>query len=463
MDPEAASVALTPDPATRPTPPPKQRPAPEGNWYDEPLERTPASTRTFEPPENISKKTRRLSKKTLIISLIIILLLAAGGAVYWFVIKPKHQSKPVPAATQANNEVQAPKALSGNFRMIATGDIITHDSVNQNAKKPDGSYDYAPMLSEIKPLISKADTRICHDTVSTAGASLGITGYPSFNAPTELLTGLASSGCNILSLASDHIGDKGQAAIDATLQAVDAQKEIVLSAGANRSAEERAKDRYFNIGDGVVKFAYFSYTAKQNKPSTTPYGVNAYDKATVAADIKKVRETANFVIVSMCWGKEDSGDIQPDQDRIAQELADAGADVVFGHCTHIVQPVKQVKSTDGARSTIVYYSLGNTLNSQLPVETLIGGIAVIDIDLATKKITSAGFMPTYMHYEWTPAQKAAKDINSRKNLKLYPLDKAEAPLAASQNGTTVAAQTARITEILNRFTPTKILKSTDLL
>jgi hypothetical protein len=86
-------------------------------------------------------------------------------------------------------------------------------------------------------------------------------------------------------------------------------------------------------------------------------------------------------------------------------------------------------------------------------------MAVIDIDVATKKIISTGFTPTYMHYDWTAAEKAAKKLDARKNLKLYTLDKAEAALASSQNGTTVAAQTARVTEILNRYNPVKIVTS----
>jgi poly-gamma-glutamate capsule biosynthesis protein CapA/YwtB (metallophosphatase superfamily) len=172
-----------------------------------------------------------------------------------------------------------------------------------------------------------------------------------------------------------------------------------------------------------------------------------------------MRQLTDVMVVSMCWGKEDSGDIQAEQDQIAQELADAGVDVVFGHCPHFLQPVKVVKAADGSRETTVYYSLGNTLNSQLPIEALIGGMAVIDIDVATKKIIATGFTPTYMHYDWTAAEKAAKKLDARKNLKLYPLDKAEAALASSQNGTTVAAQSARVTEILNRYTPVKIVTS----
>lgn len=407
-----------------------------------------------------SRRTKR-SKKPFFITLLILLLIGGGASAYWFVIKPR-LNKPAPAISQTTTEetTPQPEKLTGNFRILATGDMITHDSVNQSAKQPDGSYKYDSMFTEIKPLLEKNPTRICHNTVPATGGA--ISGYPSFNAPSELISGLATNGCNILSLASDHINDKGQGAIDVTLAEAEKHTQFTLTAGANRSVEEQSKERTFNMGNGAIKFGYFSYTTRQTNSGSTPHGVNVYSKELARQQIGTVRDKVDFVIVSMCWGKEDSGDVAPEQETVAQELSDLGANIVFGHCPHVVQSVKSLTSSDGKYQTIVYYSLGNMLNSQLPIETLIGGMAVVDIDLETKKITSTGFLPTYMHYEWTAAQKQAKDLGSRKNLKLFPLDKAEAPLGASQNGTTVQAQTDRIKEILNRFTPVKIFTSAEI-
>jgi len=415
----------------------------------------------YQPPKikrpKHKKPKKKFPTKKFAVALAVVLVLSAAGAWYY----KKSSAAKSEVASQPAVEQTQPDKLTGNFRFLATGDIITHDSVYNNAKQPDGSYDFQPMLSELKPILEKSPARICHNTAVAAGGN--ISGYPSFNAPSELINGLSGSGCNVLSLASDHINDKGQAAIDATIQTVKADKKIVISAGANQSAEEQAEPRYFNVGDGQVKFAYFSYTTRQNNSASTPFGVDVYEKTKVEAELKKVKDTADLVIVSICWGKEDNGDIQPEQDTVAQELANAGADVIFGHCPHVVQPIKKLKLSDGSRETIVYYSLGNALNTQLSIENLIGGLGVIDFDLETKKITNFGFMPTYMHYEWTAAEKASQNLGARKNLKLYPLDKAKNALAKSQNGTTVEAQTDYAKNILNKFTPTKVYSSKELL
>src|SRR5207253_4014823 len=120
----------------------------------------------------------------------------------------------------------------------------------------------------------------------------------------------------------------------------------------------------------------------------------------------------DIVLVSMRWGTEDSPVVNATQERDAQQLTDDGADIVFGHGPHVLQPVARLRAASG-RETIVWYSLGNFLNSQLAIEALIGGFATMDIDVATKKITNIGFLPVYSHYEWTPEQKAAHDLLAR--------------------------------------------------
>jgi poly-gamma-glutamate synthesis protein (capsule biosynthesis protein) len=226
--------------------------------------------------------------------------------------------------------------------------------------------------------------------------------------------------------------------------------------GANRSAEEQAKIRYFKK-DGV-SFAILSYTTYSNSRPTTTYGINMYDKATADKQIAEAKKNADIVIVSMRWGTEYSPGVNAQQDAIAQELSNAGADVVLGHGSHFLEPVKKLKGANG-NDTLVWYSLGNFLNAQIETESLIGGFAIMDIDVATKKVSEPKFMPTYMHYEWSAADKAANNLLTRKNFQMYPLDQAADPMSKSQINTTVEAQTDRVNKLLNTYTPVVIVKS----
>jgi poly-gamma-glutamate synthesis protein (capsule biosynthesis protein) len=260
-------------------------------------------------------------------------------------------------------------------------------------------------------------------------------------------------------MGTNHTNDKGQEAINAAVTYYDNHKNLLAIAGANRSAEEQNQVKYFTLKE--VKFAYVSYTTSSQKPPTQPFSINLYNAATAKKQLEEARKQAQFVIVSINWGKEDSGDVQPEQETIAQELVTAGADLVIGNGPHIVQPAKVLNGADG-RQGLVWFCLGNAVNSQLPSDNLFGGIGVVNIDVATQHMTDPGFLPTYMHYEWTPEQKRKPDLNARTNLMWYPLDAAKDALAKSQNGTTIEAQTTRLKNIITKYVPVKMLISTEL-
>ena len=56
--------------------------------------------------------------------------------------------------------------------------------------------------------------------------------------------------------------------------------------------------------------------------------------------IQAVREQADVVIVSVHWGLEYHLEPSPVQARMAQQLSQAGADLVLGHHPHVAQPLE---------------------------------------------------------------------------------------------------------------------------
>ncbi len=414
----------------------------------------PPKPKPAKPPK-AKKHRRKRSKKVKLLIFLFVILLIAGGAGYALYLR-KYANRPAQQTeTPQVTKTEEPK-LTGTIRFVAVGDSWAFESINNAAKQPDGSYDYAPMMSAFKPFFDKSDIRLCNQTTSGGGGD--ISGYPSFNAPLAWSSGFAGAGCNLINLASDHMNDKGQPAIDATRTTWDAAQNMLAIAGANRSAEEQSKITYFSVKG--LKFAYLAYTTNTLNKQVTPFGVNLYSDELASKQIAEARKNAKMVIVSMHWGVEDGLDINADQDRIAQFLATQNVDAVVGSGPRVLQPAKLLTGTDG-HQTLVWFSLGNFLNSQLPINNLIGGMAVMDIDAATLKIKTPKLIPVYMHYEWTAAQKAAGNVNARHDFKLFPLDLAAEPLAKSLNGTTVEAQTTRVTGIVNTFTPIQVIKSTE--
>lgn len=416
-------------------------------------------------PQHTPKKKRRNNggKKKLfsIIILLLILLLAVGG----FMVYKIRSKKAAPAAASIKLTTEADKPVapkpSGTIRFIATGDNLAFESINNAAKKPDGSYDYLPLMSDAKPFFDKSDIRLCNQSTPAGGEPLGISAAPNFNAPKSWTTGLAALGCNVINLGAEHTNDKGQPAIDATLDSWDEQKGILAVAGANKSAEQQGKIKYFTVKG--VKFAFLSYTTRSNKPVENAFGVSQYSDTLAKTQTAEARKNADLVIVSMNWGNENSSDISADQDRISQQFASQNVDIIVGIGPRVLQPAKILTGTEG-HQTLAWFSLGNFLNSQVPVNNLIGGMAIMDIDIASLQIIDPKIMPFYMHYEWTLAQKKSQtqaDLLARRGFALYPLDQAEEPLAKSQNSTTVQAQTERVKSVITKFVPIKVIKSTE--
>lgn len=416
------------------------------------------------------KKSSKFSKKKIVLLAAVFILLLGGGGVIALnrnEISNRYklgngEKTPPPGNGIPNGTIETERdkpVATGTIRLVATGDMIAHDSVNANAKKADGSYDYLPFMEKMKPYFEKADIRFCNQSTPAGGEQFGISGYPVFNAPIAFARGIEGVGCNLINIGTNHTNDKGQPLIDATVAAWDNREGVLAVAGANRSVGEQNQTRVFTVKN--VKVAFLSYTTYSNNRALTPHGVNMYSDALATAQVGEARKNADIVIVSMRWGTEYSPEVNAQQDAIAQTLTNLGADVILGHGPHVLEPVKRLKNADGSRESIVWYSLGNFLNTQIETEALIGGFAVMDIDAASKKLTNVAFMPTYMHYDWTAADKRANNLLARKNLQMVPLDQAADLLASSQLGTSVEAQTARITSVLNKYTEVKIIKSSE--
>ncbi len=395
------------------------------------------------------KPKRKLNLKVIIVVLILIVLLVVVIAL---LLKTRQNKTPSSSITETTtgtgNEIN-----SNRLRVIATGDMIPHDSLNANAKQDNG-YDYLQFMKNMQKYFELADVRFCNQAVLGAGEKYGITGYPVFNSPTEFSRDMQKVGCNLINTGSNHTNDKTQDVIDASVAVWDGLPNILAVAGANRSTEEMQKVRTFEVKG--VKFAFLSYTTYSNTPGKNSYGLTLYSEEFAKKQLSEAKAKADIIIVSMRWGTEYSDQINATQNSQSQFLADNGADIVLGHGPHILQPVKKLKAKSG-KSTYVWYSLGNFLNAQLEATGLINGFAVMDIDTQSKTITDVGYLPTYVHYEWTQAQKAREDLLARKNFSMHLLEDSDELIAKSQLGTSVDEQTKRIRSILNKHTSVDIL------
>ena len=380
-------------------------------------------------------------------------------AVGWLVVSAridmnKETNSSAKHSTATSPSQSSSSAKSDKIRLIATGDMLPHDTVNQAAHTTSG-YDYLPLFTKVAPFLKDADIAYCNQE-SPSASQFRVSGYPTFNAPISFAHDLSTLGCNMINLANNHANDRGQAGITATRHVWDGLPTLAV-AGTARTPAEQKQISIFRKGD--ITFAFLSYAKCSNSHLANSYGVNILSRSLVSTQIKAARTAgAQMIIVGTHWCHENTSQQDADQNTWAAYLASQGVDIVIGTGPHWLQPVKQLPKAGGG-TTLVWFSLGNFLSSQLEINGLIGGIAVMEIDAASHSVSSVGFMPTYMHYEWTAAQQAHGDLLARHNLMIYPLDQAADALAQSQNHTTVSTQTTRVTKLLNTYMPVQMLTS----
>jgi poly-gamma-glutamate synthesis protein (capsule biosynthesis protein) len=345
--------------------------------------------------------------------------------------------------------------------LIASGDTVAHDSVNANADTGNG-YDYYRLMDKMAPVFKAADIRFCNQSTLAGGEQFGISGYPTFNAPVELTRDMAKVGCNLVNTASNHSFDKSQATIDGAVAAWEKQKGMLAVAGQNRSAAEQNKVATFNIKG--VKFAFLAYTTYVNtsRPAQNNYGVNRYSREFATQQIAAAKKGgADFIIVSMRWGDEYSSLVNTYQESEARFLAGQGARIILGHGPHVLQPVRKIEGS-GGKDTLVWFSLGNFLNTQLEKEALFNGLAVVDIDKRTLKFTNTAYLPIASTYSWSKADAKSENLLARRNVEVYLLeDLSQQLIDANQLDTTADDQLNRITDTLNAYTDVTLIDASE--
>ncbi|MDR2792465.1 MAG: CapA family protein [Treponema sp.] len=294
--------------------------------------------------------------------------------------------------------------------MAAVGDNLYHEPMISLITKKE-PVDPADFYSEIAPLIENADIAFVNQETLLAGKDFGYSGYPQFNTPQSVGEALIATGFNVVNHATNHIMDKGEKAVFATMDFWDKHPEITRL-GIHRSEETLHQPIIIEKNNITVGFLSYTYgTNGLPVPKSKPYLVSLIDTQRIMKDIDALRPNCDLLIVSMHWGEEYRFQPTKEQERLAQLLADHKADIIIGHHPHVLEPAVFLKGKEG-NTTFCMYSLGNFLSAQADSPTLLGGMLMLRIKKHEGMITieSAGVLPLVTLYE-----------AGYTNFKVYPL------------------------------------------
>lgn len=175
-----------------------------------------------------------------------------------------------------------------------------------------------------------------------------------FRCPAESLASLKRAGIDVANMGNNHSGDYGKDAL------VDGRSRLIAAGvapvGAGADAEEAGAPAVFEVKGWTVAFVGFGgivpnppWVASAERPGMR----DGDDIPSMVTAVEAADQLADIVVVSIHWGVELDTEPRPDDVERAVAMIAAGADVIFGHHAHRLQPMEMVD--DAA----VFWGLGN--------------------------------------------------------------------------------------------------------
>jgi gamma-polyglutamate biosynthesis protein CapA len=237
--------------------------------------------------------------------------------------------------------------------VLAFGDMMLDRKVREQINKNGPEYP----LALIKDFLQSNDVVVANAEgpfTFNNSVTLGVKNAPlQFTFDPAILPTLKKLGFTLLNQANNHTLNFGVAGFQQSVLSIE-------SVGLNWFGDPSNKEVKPYIAEiRGEKIAFIGY----NEFAYRGLG-------DVLQEIKDVKKDASFVIVYPHWGEEYNPSFTPTQQKKAHAFVDAGADVVIGTHSHVVEPIEIYNNK------VIFYSLGNFIFDQAATGPTSRGLAI---------------------------------------------------------------------------------------
>lgn len=254
------------------------------------------------------------------------------------------------AAGPTTTPTASPEPPKGDLLIHATGDV----SLDPSYIPAFASNGYAWAWSGLGGLFERDDLTIINHECPSTDIVAPLPKQFSFRCDPQALSAARRGGVDVASLANNHGYDHGPEGLLDSIRNLRRAGIVPVGAGA----DERRADapayvdvegwRVAIVGVGEV-LDPLDQVAVGDRPGTAV----GHDFGRALRAIRAARADADLVLVVIHWGVE--LDTQPREYQVeeARQMIDAGADAIFGHHAHRLQPMETY------RGRPIFYGLGN--------------------------------------------------------------------------------------------------------
>ncbi len=273
-------------------------------------------------------------------------------------VTPSQTLTPSPSPVPTLTATPTPNPVT---TLLFTGNIVPARCVQAKIDAT-GNTDY--IYAEVKEIISQADIAVgvFNGTMSDFPTHTGcVPTYILVSSP-DNADAMQRAGFDVMSVATNHIKDCGRVDCGdrAFFDTLDNLRRVgILPVGAGKN-EQEALQPVVVTANGV-RFGFVSLGQLQQGgvfATDENAGIAELTSENIVAAIAAAQRVADVVIFMPHWGPEEVSTPNWIQRNLAQEIVNAGADVVIGNHTHVVQGLQKISGVP------VFYGLGNFVFDQ---------------------------------------------------------------------------------------------------
>ncbi len=177
-----------------------------------------------------------------------------------------------------------------------------------------------------------------------------------FRADPALISVYEEMGVDVAILANNHVYDYGEEGLTDTLNTF--REAGIPYVGAGENIDEASSVWYAELDGCTVAYiagCRVEWAAQTRGATEELSGVFRTAESTelICEKIAEAKENADFVVVYIHWGQENTTTLESYQLTSGREFIDAGADVVVGDHPHVLQGIEWYQGKP------IFYSLGN--------------------------------------------------------------------------------------------------------